>query len=172
MDEVNVLESPSKEVRSLSGRGIVASMFGFGIAATAFLFIYWNLHLMPFMPLQKAIVAEFPKSAPRVDGGQRKMHKGSPKILRIVMKVAFDPAETDSDTANELTRYLDRIRVLAEKHVPLSEYEFLDVNLYYPIREKEIREKLIRKRISDWQDVPAEDNRRPSTYSSDRTAAE
>jgi hypothetical protein len=159
-------------MRSLNGRGIVAAMFGFGIAATAFLFIYWNLHLMPFMPLQKAIVAEFPKSAPRVDGGQRKMHKGSPKILRVVMKVAFDPAETGADTVTELTRYLDRIRVLAEKHVPLAEYEYLDVNLYYPIREKEIREKLIRKRISDWQDVPPEDNRRPATYSSDRTAAE
>ena len=53
----------------LTGRKVVASMFLMGICATAFLYGYWTLHLMPFMPLQEAIVAEFPGSAPRVNGG-------------------------------------------------------------------------------------------------------
>jgi hypothetical protein len=48
--------------RRVSGRLIVASMFLLGICATSFLYTYWTLHLMPFMPLQESLVREFPGS--------------------------------------------------------------------------------------------------------------
>ena len=78
--------------RGISGKVIVGSMFFMGICATTFLYTFWTLHLMPFMPLQEAIVKEFPGSAPRVDGGRKKLHKGTPNVLRIVLKSEVDPS--------------------------------------------------------------------------------
>jgi hypothetical protein len=34
-------------------------MFAFGIVATGTMWAYWHLHLMPFMPLQESLAAEF-----------------------------------------------------------------------------------------------------------------
>ncbi|MFN5076862.1 MAG: hypothetical protein ACK5MO_14810, partial [Planctomyces sp.] len=48
--------------KPVSGRTVVVLMFVMGILATAFLYTYWTLHLTPFMPLQEAIVREFPGS--------------------------------------------------------------------------------------------------------------
>jgi hypothetical protein len=138
---------------SVSGRKVVAAMLALGVGITGLLFLYWNLHLMPFMPLQKAIVQEFKNSSPRVEGGRRKMHQQTPMMLRVVMRVAFDPTAEDDKTIAELSRHMDRIRELASQQVPISEYELLEVNFYFPVREKEIHEKQIRKSLSTWQDV-------------------
>ncbi|MFN6151495.1 MAG: hypothetical protein ACK5BP_16175, partial [Planctomyces sp.] len=77
--------------KPVSGRTVVVLMFVMGILATAFLYTYWTLHLTPFMPLQEAIVREFPGSAPRVNGGRKKIHKQTPMILRIAIKSETDP---------------------------------------------------------------------------------
>ncbi len=82
---------PTRPERRVSGRAMVLGMLAFGTLTTAAMWVYWTLHVGPFRPLQDAIAAAFPHSSPRVDGGQRKMHKGTPKILRIVMRVDFDP---------------------------------------------------------------------------------
>lgn len=145
--------SRTKSARTVSGRSIVVAMFGLGIAATAFLFLYWNLHLMPFMPLQEAIVADFPGSAPRVEGGRRKMHRRTPMLLRVVMRVPYDPTLADSVVSSENEDCVTRVRSLAEKHVGLKDYEILEVNLYHPVREKVIREKMIRRSLQSWEDV-------------------
>src|SRR3990172_7938391 len=75
----------------LSGKWVVIGMFVFAIAATAGLFAYWELHTAPFRELQDALAQEFPRSRPRVEGGQRKKHKHTPRILSIVLRVEFDP---------------------------------------------------------------------------------
>jgi hypothetical protein len=136
MAETDAAPEPKPAAR-VSGRAVVIGMFTFGIAATATLWIYWTLHTGPFRPLQDALAAEFPGSLPRVDGGQRKMHKGTPKILRVVLKVDFDPV-TDTRQGQQV---LDRVEELARHHIDLNVYDFLDVYLYQGVPESVLREK-------------------------------
>lgn len=140
-------------LRVSSGRLVVCAMFLLGFTATGLLFLYWNLHLMPFMPLQEAIVAEFPDSAPRVEGGRRKMHKQTPLLLRVVVRVPFDPTLADPETAGRRQHYLERIRALAEVHTELAEFELLEVHFYFPLKEKELRERTERRNLKTWQVV-------------------
>jgi hypothetical protein len=151
--------SPVPKPAILNGRVIVALMFMFGITATAILFVYWKLHLMPFMPLQEAIVAEFPGSAPRVDGGQKKMSAGTPVILRIVMKTDADPQSNDPAAIAEISRIKERIHSLAMEQATLPDLEILELHIYKLLPEKEIRERSFRRELpsgSEWYEV---DNR-------------
>ena len=130
--------------RFLTGRKVVAAMFLMGFGATGLLYTYWTLHLMPFMPLQEAIVAEFPGSAPRVDGGQRKSHKQTPTILRIVMKSKVDPTSTDADSLEAMRALRARITELVESKVDFPGMDFIELHVYKLLQEKEIREKSYR----------------------------
>ncbi len=133
--------------KRVSGRLVVIAMFTLGIVATGILWTYWNLHLMPFMPLQEALSSEFEESSPRVDGGRRKIHKGTPMVLRVVMRVPFDPTVSDAETQTKIEERLDRTRELAIKHTAIDEYELLDVHLYFEPKEKEIRQKTFQKTL-------------------------
>lgn len=121
---------------SLSGRWMVAGIFVFAITATGFLYGYWKLHIGPFVPLQKALAKEFERSRPRVEGGQRKMHKGTPRILRITMKIDFDPDANEGRT-NE---FAGRVASFARANFDLSTYEILEVHFFWPEPEKKIHE--------------------------------
>jgi hypothetical protein len=123
--------------RRVSGSGMVLGMLAFGICTTAGMWIYWTLHTGPFRPLQDAIAAAFPHSSPRVDGGQHKMHKGTPKILRIVMRVEFDPV-TQTARGDEVVDSLEKI---AGKYVDLPAYDELQVYLYQGVPEQEVRQQ-------------------------------
>lgn len=132
----------------LTGRKVVASMFLMGICATAFLYGYWTLHLMPFMPLQEAIVAEFPGSAPRVNGGKRKLHKDTPGMLQIGMKLKFDPTSGDPKAVQDLQHLQTRIYDLVMEKVDLQklqwELDVIELYVYQLIQEQEIRERSFR----------------------------
>lgn len=154
---MSTVPEPSRRpaVPVLSGRKVVAIMFLFGIAATAALYIYWTLHLMPFMPLQQAIVAEFPGSAPRVDGGQRKKRDNTPVILRIVMKTELDVFSTASDLVAEREALQARVIELSQQHTTLPGLHFVELHLYRLVKEKEIVERSfrfdLRQRI--WEEI-------------------
>ena len=151
-----VLE-PQRRPAALSSRRIVALMFFFGITATAVLFGYWTWHVMPFMPLQKAIVAEFKGSAPRVDGGQRKMRDNTPVILRVVMKTEFDPYSSDTEARAELARIQSRVVDLSREHTTLPDLQFIELHLYKLLKEKEVIERSYRFDVlrSVWEDIDA-----------------
>jgi hypothetical protein len=144
--------------RFLTGPRGVAAMFAMGFTATGLLYAYWTLHLMPFMPLQEAIVKEFPGSAPRVDGGQNKMHKETPKVIRIAMKLPYDPRSTDPEDIEKLNTTKNRVRQLVEEKVQDSEFRFrqlsyVELYVYHLVQEKEIRERTFRhesKSDSTW----------------------
>jgi hypothetical protein len=136
MTETDAIPEPRPDSR-VSGRAVVIGMFIFGITATSTLWIYWTLHTGPFRPLQDALAAQFPGSVPRVDGGQRKMHKGTPKILRVVLRVDFDPV-TGTRQGQQV---LDRVEELARHYIDLNDYDVLDVYLYHGIPERDLREK-------------------------------
>ena len=89
--------------RTISGRWMVIGMFAMGITATSLLYAYSTLHLGPFRPLQDAIVAEFPGSAPRVDGGKKRLDDDTPTILRILMKTEIDPLSESEDSLQEMS---------------------------------------------------------------------
>jgi hypothetical protein len=121
----------------VSGRGMVLGMLAFGVLTTSAMWIYWTLHVGPFRPFQDALAAAFPHSSPRVDGGQRKMHKGTPRILRVVMRVEFDPVK-------ELARgegVVDVVEQIARKHLDLDAYEQLEVFLFQGVPEQEVRQQ-------------------------------
>ncbi len=123
--------------RRVSGRGMVLGMLAFGVLTTTSMWVYWTLHTGPFRPFQDALAAAFPHSSPRVDGGQRKMHKGTPKILRVVMRVDFDPT---ADVARG-EKVVDSIEQIAGRYLDLSTYDELEVHLFEGVPEKEVRQQ-------------------------------
>ena len=125
----------------ISGRGMVLGMLAFGVLTTSSMWIYWTLHVGPFRPFQDALAAAFPHSSPRVDGGQRKMHKGTPKILRVVLRVEFDPV-TESARGEQV---VDLVEQIARKHLDLDAYEVLEVFLFQGVPEKEVRQQEYRR---------------------------
>jgi hypothetical protein len=134
----------ARSARRVSGSGVVLATFAFGITATAGLWTYWTLHTGPFRPLQDALAKEFPGSVPRVDGGQRKMHKGTPTILRAVLRVYFDPV-TETAKGEQI---LDRVEQLSRQHIDLSPYDVLDVYLYEGVPEQAIREREFERQLN------------------------
>jgi len=149
--------------RFLTGPRVVAAMFAMGICATGLLYAYWTLHLMPFMPLQEAIVTEFPGSAPRVDGGRKKLHKENPTVLRIVMKSQIDPTAADPESMEALRILRERIAELVEAKVDFPGIDFLELHVYKLLQEKEIREKSWRLDLQpnrDWMEIDERGNPR------------
>ncbi|MBI1314888.1 hypothetical protein GC176_26635 [bacterium] len=118
----------------VSGSIIVALMFTFGALTTGALWTYWFYHTQPFIPLQQAISAEFKGSAPRVDGGARKLHKGTPKLLWIIMRVDFRP-NLDREKSASVSR---RVVELSQENLDLTKFEQLNIRLFFGELEKEI----------------------------------
>lgn len=140
----------------LTGRKVVVAMFAMGICATAFLYGYWTLHLMPFMPLQQAIVAEFPGSAPRVNGGKKKLHKDTPVMLQIGMKLKFDPTATDEKTVASVKALQSRVYQLVKEKVDFPGLNIIELYIYQLLQEQDIRERSFRLNVSnpdEWREV-------------------
>lgn len=129
--------------RSVPGRYVVLAMLGLGVVCTAGIWTYWKLELSTFMPLQKAIVAEFPGSSPRIDGGRRR--SADPATLRIVMQVDFTPAEDDPRVAERIARVIE----LARAHIDFGPYEELHIYLVHRISEKPLEQYEYKRKMSD-----------------------
>lgn len=127
-------ESTSTIGPEIAGWKLVLAMLSFGLLASGTLWGYWYYHTAPFIPLQTAIAKEFPGSAPRVDGGQRRIHKGSSKLVWIIMRVEFKP----QDEPEKSQRTVDRVVQLAREHVELEPFEQINVRLFFGELEQEI----------------------------------
>ena len=136
---------PTPQPAGISGKRIVVGMFAFAVVMTATTWIYWKRHKAPFVPLQKAIHAEFPDSMPVVQGGQRKMHQNSPRILRITMRVDFDPKQDEA----AVERIVGKLIKLARIHQDLSSYEQLEIHLVWFRAEKKAETLTIRRNIAE-----------------------
>lgn len=138
--------APVPQPRTVSGRWIVLTMFVFGIAATGGIWVYWKLHLAPFMPLQKALAAEFPKSSPRVDGGwSGKQYQQGPPRLRIVLRVPYPPLERDA----RVSATIERVIALAREFLSFDNYETLEIYLVHYAPERAPRQFEFKARIRD-----------------------
>lgn len=132
--------------RRLSGKPIVLGMLIFAGVMVCLFWLYWKLHTAPFEPLQQAIVKEFPDSGPLVQGGQHKKHKDTPRILRVVLKVDFDPTFDDK----RAEQIYSRIAILSGRHQDLESYDQLEVHLFFkPASEQEAKTRAISRLTSE-----------------------
>jgi len=149
----------------VSGRLIVASMFLMGICATTFLYTYWTLHLMPFMPLQESLVREFPGSAPRVNGGQKKMHKQTPVVLQVMMKSPVDPWSKAPTDLVAIATLQKRVLELVREQNPLPGLQQLELHVYQLVAEDEIQGRswrILMPAATAWEEVDDLGNSLPS----------
>lgn len=115
-------------VRTVPGRIVVVAMFAFAASIIGLLFVYWELYTRPFRPLQTVIAAEFPGSSPRAVGGKPKSHlPGSPAILRLIVRIDWDP-RADQRRARSMA---NRLADISRAHVAVSDYERLEVYLMH-----------------------------------------
>ena len=122
------MEHPS---RRFSGAHIVLGMFVFASLVTAGLWTYWELHTRPYRPLTDALGERFPDSNPRVEGGQHGMQKQTPRVLRIILRVTYNPL-TDSEQAE--TQAAEVLRI-ASAHVDLNTFNRCDIHLFQQLPE-------------------------------------
>ncbi len=111
----------------ISGAKVIIGLFVFAFLMSCALWVYWSLHTGPFLPLQRAIFRTIPKSYPHVEGGQRRMHKNTPKTLRVTMRVAFDPESPDEKPQVEAV--IAQLVELAKKNIAFETFELFEVHL-------------------------------------------
>lgn len=131
--------------REFSGTKLVIGLFVFAVAMSSGLWTYWYLHARPFQPLQLAIHQAFPKSYPQVQGGQRKMHKNTPRILRITLKVGFDPQPPESE--EQVEGMAQRLEELARQHIDLPSYELLEIHFVRRVPEHDSLTRTVTREI-------------------------
>ena len=117
-------------------------MFAFALSVTGMLYLYWYQHTGPFRPLQEILAHEFEGSHPLVQGGQEKMRKGSPQILRITLRVDFAP--NDENNGERVEKVVDRIAQLADKYHGLAKYDIMEIHLVRLRAEKTIQQREIK----------------------------
>lgn len=122
------------ESRTVSGSTVVIAMFGLGILATTALWVYWTKHLEPFMPMQIALNEKFEGASTRIDGGQRKLHKGTPSVLSVRMKIPFDPNEDMNEA--KVQDIAETCVELSKIHVADMQFDEIVVLLYHQVKEK------------------------------------
>lgn len=144
-------QSEHQTGRSISGRRLVVSMFAMGILATAIIWIYWTVRMTPFMPLQEALIQEFPDSRPYAEGGSLK--KSGRSVLKVVLKTDFDPTSEESNA--QVAARLERTRELAEQLAELSTYEVMALHLYYPQKERGISQQTFFRDVATWAELDA-----------------
>ena len=139
--------------KTVSGKAVVIGMFVFGMMATSLIWWYWNKHIEPYMPLQLALAKQFENSSPRVEGGQRKIHKTTPKLLRITMRSPFDP--TNEESSDLIEADLKKIVEVASQHLEISNFSLLEVHFYMPNPEKKLLKKEFLRSLPDLEPVDA-----------------
>jgi len=137
--------------RTLSGQYAVVAMFVLGIAATTFLWTYWNTRMIPFMPLQKALEQRFPDSAPRAEGGTTK--ESEQTVLLVAMRADFDPLAETPEAVAAVNSRMEATRELALELIDLDSYEILAVHLYFPLKEEKISQQTFFRDVATWQEL-------------------
>lgn len=132
--------------REFSGTKLIVGIFALAIVMAASVWGYSYFHAKPFQSLATAIFAEFPKSYPQVQGGQRRMHRDTPKVLRITMQVLFDPELKESDERVEAL--VARLEELARQHLDFSSYQIFEVHLVQRVPEHKAKKRTITREIA------------------------
>ncbi len=120
-------------------------IFVLAIAASASVWIFSYYHAKPFQPLQTAIHRAFPKAYPQVQGGQRRMHRNTPKTLRITMQVGFDPEPREAD--EQVAVVVTRLEELARQHLDFPSFEIFEIHLVRRVPEHKSKTRTVTREI-------------------------
>jgi hypothetical protein len=112
-------------------------LFAFGALATGLLWVYWEVRIASVREFQEALAEEFHGSSPRVETGREKGNQQTPNIIRVVLRVDFDPTQENPRITEMSTRVLE----LAREHHDVSSFEVLELHLFWPEPEQEIKQK-------------------------------
>lgn len=105
----------------------------FGLLMTGAMFLYWELYTAPFRPLQTAIAKAFPDSSPQAVGGRYKSHRpNTPAILRMIVRVKWDPRENDV----QARKMVNDLEAIARQTVDRTAYDELEIVLMHRRPEK------------------------------------
>lgn len=129
------------ESATVSGSKVVIAMFGLGILATTALSFYWTKHLEPFMPMQLAVNERFKNASARIDGGQRKLHKGTPSVLSVRMRIPFDPNKAENES--QVQEIVDTCVQLSKVHVADMEFDEIVVLMYHQVKESKASQRKV-----------------------------
>ena len=146
-------ENPPRE---FSGSKLVVGMFLFAAMMSSGLWVYWYFHTLPFQPLQLAIARAVPKSYPLVQGGQRRIHRDTPKVLRVTLRVDFDPASDESKP--RVDDLVTRIAELAKQHIDFGSYRLFEVHLVQMRPEHSASMQTITREVRDFEPPAVEAN--------------
>jgi len=136
---------------SKTGRRTVLGMLAFGVVMVALLWLYWEMYTRPFRPLQNAIAAAYPHSRPSVIGGRHKSHKpDSPHVLRLVLQMPLSDFNPQLNEGESHHRAIELAR-LADKYVPLTKYDVLEIHLVQRPPERPQRHWVESHPIEEWQ---------------------
>lgn len=140
LSDQSLLADPSSATarRSSRGRWLVFGLLLFGTAATAAISTYWQVRLGPFAPYRRALKSAFPDGAPVVEGGNL---PGSPRVLRVVLKVAFTPVAGDE----RVETTADQVQMLARDLDTAGQYDSLLLYLVRPMPEKKLERLEVRR---------------------------
>lgn len=132
--------------REFSGTKLILSIFTLAIVMAASVWVYSYFHVKPFHALAAAIFEEFPKSYPQVQGGQRRMHRDTPKTLRITMQVGFDPEPREAD--EQVESLVVRLEELARQHLDFSSYEIFEIHLVQRVPEHKAKKRTVTRELA------------------------
>ncbi|MEZ5949917.1 MAG: hypothetical protein R3C12_12015 [Planctomycetaceae bacterium] len=116
----------------MSGRSLIACMFLFALCVTAGLYTYWNLHTGPFRHLTDTLGQRFPGSSPRVEGGQHGLHRETPRVLRIVMRVEFHPLQEES----RFQDHVEQVQRIVREQLVIENYDLCEIHLFQQLPEQ------------------------------------
>ncbi|TWT59409.1 hypothetical protein [Rubinisphaera italica] len=129
------------------GRWLIAVMFLFAISVSVGLWTYWELHTRPFRSLTDALGEKFPDSNPRVEGGKHGLHRDIDSILRIVIRIEYNPEREPERYENDVLTILQ----MAANHVELQAYDRCDIHLF---RQTPEEEPVVTSRTISREDFP------------------
>lgn len=121
-------------------------VFALAIVMSASVWIYSYYHAKPFQPLQMAIHRTFPKSYPQVQGGQRRMHRNTPKTLRITLQIRFDPEPREAD--KQVESMVAQLEELARQHLDFPSYELFEIHFVQRVPEHKARTRTVSREIA------------------------
>ena len=74
-------------------------------------------------------------------------------MLRVVLKVPFNP-ELDAPTTTErVNEHLVKVRDIAAENLNLNDYDTLELHLFQDKQESRFPQITVRKNIASWEDV-------------------
>lgn len=126
-----------------SGTWLVAVMIGFGLLLTGTLYVYTMLHTAPYRSLTAAIAKQYPGSAPRVEGGKRRLNEPGERILRITMQTPFDPATENADG------FARNVVAFVADRYDLQAYDVVELNLFQKHHDGTLSQRSIRLNVEE-----------------------